>query len=157
MSGATTPATPARARMALCMLLAAAGNPAHAARMYQWVDPQTGTVQLAGQPPPWLTRGEPGPRVRVFEHGRVIDDTAYAPRPPATPSAAAAPGTVTPPAPDQDIASRNPVPAPADRSRARVEEFKALLEAWDREQAARASQAHPAPAAPSAVPAPPPH
>ncbi|MEJ2760850.1 MAG: hypothetical protein P8126_04760 [Gammaproteobacteria bacterium] len=43
--------------------------------MYQWVDPATGITQLSGKPPPWYRSGEGGPRVFVFEHGRVIDDT----------------------------------------------------------------------------------
>lgn len=46
------------------------------ARMYQWVSPDTGTTQLSGKPPSWYRSGRPGPRVFVFEHGRIIDDTA---------------------------------------------------------------------------------
>ena len=46
-----------------------------AARMYQWVDPQTGTTQLSGKPPPWYRSGDRGPRVYVFDNGKVIDDT----------------------------------------------------------------------------------
>ena len=45
------------------------------ARMYQWVDPDTHTTQLSGKPPYWYRNGEPGPRVVVFENGKVIDDT----------------------------------------------------------------------------------
>jgi hypothetical protein len=45
------------------------------ARMYQWVDPDTGTSQLSGKPPHWYRSDTPGPRVIVFENGRVIDDT----------------------------------------------------------------------------------
>jgi hypothetical protein len=45
------------------------------ARMYQWNDPVTGTTQLSGSPPAWYRSGEDGPRVYVFERGRVIDDT----------------------------------------------------------------------------------
>lgn len=48
------------------------------ARMYQWVDPETGTTQLSGTPPHWYRNGEPGPRVYVFDGGRVIDNTAIA-------------------------------------------------------------------------------
>jgi hypothetical protein len=44
--------------------------------MYQWVDPDTGTTQLSGTPPHWYRSGEPGPRVYVFDAGRVIDNTA---------------------------------------------------------------------------------
>lgn len=46
-----------------------------AARMYQWVDPSTGITQLSGKPPPWYRSGVGGPRVFVFEQGRIIDDT----------------------------------------------------------------------------------
>lgn len=45
------------------------------ARMYQWTDPDTGTTQLSGKPPHWYRSGVSGPRVIVFENGRVIDDT----------------------------------------------------------------------------------
>lgn len=45
------------------------------ARMYQWIDPDTGTSQLSGKPPQWYRSGIPGPRVIVYENGRVIDDT----------------------------------------------------------------------------------
>lgn len=141
-------------RAALCAVLCAAGTPVHPAPMYQWVDPQTGTVQLAGQPPPWFRRGEPGPRVRVFEHGKVIDDTAYAPAP--TTPAPLAPASAAESAAPTGSGAMHALPA-ADPAPAQVEEFKALLEAWDREQAGRALQARPAPGTPSAVAAPPPH
>jgi hypothetical protein len=45
------------------------------ARMYQWIDPDTGTTQLSGKPPAWYRSAENGPRVIVFEKGRVVDDT----------------------------------------------------------------------------------
>lgn len=45
------------------------------ARMYQWIDPDTGTSQLSGKPPHWYRSDIPGPRVIVYENGRVIDDT----------------------------------------------------------------------------------
>ena len=45
------------------------------ARMYQWQDPDTGTTQLSGKPPSWYRSGRIGPRVFVFENGRIIDDT----------------------------------------------------------------------------------
>ena len=45
------------------------------AEMYQWDDPETGTTQLSGKPPAWYRGVENGPRVFVFHHGRVIDDT----------------------------------------------------------------------------------
>jgi len=54
----------------LLVLSGAAG-----ARMYQWVDPQSGATQLSGKPPMWYRSGKEGPRVFVFERNRVIDDT----------------------------------------------------------------------------------
>ena len=51
--------------------------PAHA-RMYQWVDASSGNVRLSGEPPSWYRNGEHGPRVLVFEDGRLVDDTAIA-------------------------------------------------------------------------------
>lgn len=45
------------------------------ARMYQWVDPDTGTTQLSGKPPSWYRSGEPGPRIIVYDNGRIVDDT----------------------------------------------------------------------------------
>ena len=44
------------------------------ARMYQWVDPESGTTQLSGKPPAWYRSGG-GPRVFVFENGEIVDDT----------------------------------------------------------------------------------
>lgn len=49
--------------------------PAHA-RMYQWVDSDSGNTRLSGEPPEWYRSGEFGPRVLVFENGRLVDDTA---------------------------------------------------------------------------------
>ncbi len=46
------------------------------ARMYQWVEPDTGTTQLSGKPPAWYRSDAGGPRVLVFEKGRLIDDTS---------------------------------------------------------------------------------
>ena len=45
------------------------------ARMYQWKDPETGTTQLSGKPPAWYRSDEGGPRIIVFDKGRIIDDT----------------------------------------------------------------------------------
>ena len=45
------------------------------ARMYQWTDSDTGTTQLSGKPPGWYRTQHPGPRIFVFENGRIIDDT----------------------------------------------------------------------------------
>lgn len=46
------------------------------ARMYQWVEPDTGTTQLSGKPPSWYRSSDEGPRVLVFEKGRLVDDTS---------------------------------------------------------------------------------
>ena len=45
------------------------------ARMYQWVDQESGTTQLSGKPPSWYRSGQPGPRIFVFESGQLVDDT----------------------------------------------------------------------------------
>ena len=45
------------------------------ARMYQWVEPDVETTQLSGKPPVWYRSAEGGPRIFVFENGRLIDDT----------------------------------------------------------------------------------
>lgn len=65
-----------KAALLAAMLLGIA-SPA-AARMYQWVNPETGSVQLSGTPPSWYRSDQPGPRVRVFSNGRLIDDTSLA-------------------------------------------------------------------------------
>ena len=46
------------------------------ARMYQWVEADTGTTQLSGKPPVWYRSASSGPRIFVFDNGRLIDDTA---------------------------------------------------------------------------------
>jgi hypothetical protein len=46
------------------------------ARMYQWSHPASGIVQLSGAPPAWYRSTAQGPRVLVFDNGRLIDDTA---------------------------------------------------------------------------------
>ncbi len=46
------------------------------ARMYQWINPSSGNTQLSGTPPTWYRGPQGGPRVLVFERGKVIDDTA---------------------------------------------------------------------------------
>ena len=58
----------------LLVLLLVFSSPA-GARMYQWVDPESGSTQLSGKPPMWYRGTENGPRVFVFENSRVIDDT----------------------------------------------------------------------------------
>lgn len=59
--------------LSLCIFLCF--NTTALARMYQWVEPDTHTTQLSGKPPTWYRSAEEGPRVFVFENGRVIDDT----------------------------------------------------------------------------------
>jgi hypothetical protein len=46
--------------------------------MYQWVNPSTGNTQLSGSPPAWYRTRAGGPRVLVFEDGKLIDDSAVA-------------------------------------------------------------------------------
>ena len=46
------------------------------ARMYQWINPASGRTQLSGKPPAWYRGKTGGPRVFVFENGRLIGDTA---------------------------------------------------------------------------------
>lgn len=53
------------------MLLSTAAS----ARMYQWQDPHSKSVQFSGVPPAWYRSLEGGPRVRVYEGGRLVDDT----------------------------------------------------------------------------------
>lgn len=62
-------------RRLIFLALLLASLPAQA-RMYQWTDPETGTTQLSGKPPAWYRGTDSGPRVIVFEKGRVIDDTS---------------------------------------------------------------------------------
>lgn len=67
-------------RIACTLLVAFAASMTGArdvqARMYQWLDPSSGTVQLSGEPPGWYRDGGGGPRVRVFDNGNLVDDTA---------------------------------------------------------------------------------
>ncbi len=151
----------AKTHSSLCLVavgLLVTNSAAHAAKMYQWIDPTTGTVQLAGAAPPWYRSAMRGPRVRVYEQGKVIDDTAYAapdsPLDSALPSTPQAPGPAHPasaPVAGEDRQSGAPAALPTS-SASRSEEFKALLEAWDREQARQEL-----PAAAASTPAPPTH
>lgn len=45
------------------------------ARMYQWQDPASKSVQFSGVPPVWYRSPEGGPRVRVYDGGKLVDDT----------------------------------------------------------------------------------
>jgi hypothetical protein len=48
-------------------------------RLYQWTNPVSGTTQMSGKPPAWYrSQDETGPRVFVFESGKLIDDTSIA-------------------------------------------------------------------------------
>lgn len=46
------------------------------ADMFQWTSPESGKVQLSGEPPAWYRAARTGPRVLVFDNGRLVDDTA---------------------------------------------------------------------------------
>jgi hypothetical protein len=46
------------------------------ARMYQWQDPHTKSVQFSGVPPAWYRSSGGGPRVRVYDGGKLVDDTS---------------------------------------------------------------------------------
>ena len=48
------------------------------ARMYQWTNPASGTVQMSGSPPAWYRGAQAGPRVLVFDDGELVDDTGIA-------------------------------------------------------------------------------
>jgi hypothetical protein len=138
-------------RIAVVGAVLCASNPA-TARMYQWVDPVTGSVQLSGAPPAWYRSEVGGPRVVVIERGRTIDDTARTVEParrdalreaafgeaaPTAPAAPKSPPAAQPPPQAEPPSTASTTPPKTTQ----LEEFKALLEAWDREQAAAAVQA----------------
>jgi len=50
--------------------------PLSQARMYQWVNAESGSTQLSGKPPSWYRGAGQGPRVIVLEKGKIVDDTA---------------------------------------------------------------------------------
>ncbi len=67
-----------RNRRYLCLfvvLISVLILPASHARMYQWEQPQSGVIQLSGVAPAWYRSVNPGPRVLVFDNGRLVDDT----------------------------------------------------------------------------------
>lgn len=142
----------------LCALLLAVSGPA-TARMYQWVDAQTGTVQLSGSPPSWYRGAQPGPRVFVFDDGRLVDDTGQAlPAERAAllrASAFGEPASTVPILQAPVLSAEPPLPAPVastpppaeDSTSRQIAEFKALLEAYDhaQESAAQEQLAAPAP------------
>jgi len=143
-----------RALCATLLLLVACSA---SARMYQWVDPRSGTVQLSGSPPAWYRGTQTGPRVFVFENGRLVDDTARAVEPAqaatlradAFGSTAPAAATLSPHSPLRAPMFEAPAQAPAaavppaveDSTSAQIAEFKALLESYDQTQAAAAREA----------------
>ena len=59
----------------LLLLLLLVVSTAAGARMYQWQDPDSRSVQFAGMPPAWYRSPEGGPRVRVYDGGKLVDDT----------------------------------------------------------------------------------
>lgn len=61
-------------RLSLVLMLVFSQN--ISARMYQWTEADTGSTQLSGKPPMWYRSASSGPRVFVFDNGRLIDDTA---------------------------------------------------------------------------------
>lgn len=62
-------------RYALLLLLLLPMLNQAATRMYQWTDPDSGRTHLSGNPPAWYRSDENGPRVFVFDNGRLVDDT----------------------------------------------------------------------------------
>ncbi len=58
--------------LALCVVISGSVY----ARMYQWTESDSGTTHLSGKPPVWYRGSGDGPRVYVFDNGRLIDDTA---------------------------------------------------------------------------------
>ena len=61
----------------LLILLLLLVSTAAGARMYQWQDPTSKSMQFSGVPPAWYRSPGAGqlPRVRVFEGGTLVDDT----------------------------------------------------------------------------------
>ncbi len=145
---------------ACAWLLAASAAVAGAdgARMYEWRQPGTGTVQLSGTAPSWYRGTVPGPRVRVHARGRVVDDTAWevpdderaALRAAAlgntssvplvedaNPASLPEPGAAVPAPPP----STNPEPASIGADD--LAHYKAVVEAWDRAERERAEGKRP--------------
>lgn len=149
-------------RITVALLLAFALCAGAQARMYQWVNPANGRVQLAGQPPGWYRGADVGPRVLVFENGTLVDDTALpvgeAQRQELRAAAfggaadaadgavpdgaasvlpdtveAAADDSLAPAAERADPDIATPPSATAD-SAAKAAELKALIDAWDERQ-----------------------
>jgi len=138
---------------ALCSLALLLASATVSARMYQWVDARSGTVQLSGAPPAWYRGSQPGPRVFVFENGRLVDDTAREVEPAqAAALRASAFGQTVPAA--AHLSPHSPLRAPMfeapavaspdgqeDSTSAQIAEFRALLETYEQTQAAAAHHA----------------
>lgn len=62
----------------LCFLLMVLAAGAASARMYVWQSPETGSLQASGTPPSWYRSERGGPRIQVFNDGKMLDDTAIA-------------------------------------------------------------------------------
>ncbi len=62
-------------RLLFLLLLLTSTAAATAARMYQWQDADSKSIQFSGVPPAWYRGPDGGPRVRVYEGGKLIDDT----------------------------------------------------------------------------------
>lgn len=149
----------------LLLVAACAALPAQA-RMYQWVNPQTGRTQMSGKPPAWYRSDKPGPRVFVFENGRLIDDTAravgieeraalrataFAETPPAAGPQTAAPGgepatrETAETKPGASVLERGfgeadtaGATAPAEPPDATIARLKSIIDAWEQQQTAEA-------------------
>lgn len=59
----------------LLLLLLLLVSTSAGARMYQWQDPHSKSIQFSGVPPAWYRSPGAGPRVRVYEGGQLVDDT----------------------------------------------------------------------------------
>ena len=57
--------------------LAAVSSVSEAARLYQWTNPRTGVPELSGTAPGWYRSDADGPTIRVYEGGRLVDDTRF--------------------------------------------------------------------------------
>ncbi|MGH2668201.1 MAG: hypothetical protein ACREXX_14135 [Gammaproteobacteria bacterium] len=137
------------------------------ARMYQWVDPDTGTTQWSGRPPAWYRGSQRGPRVLVFDGGRLIDDTArrvpdaerdvlrtqaFALEPEAPTPTADAPAAGADAEPSSPIEAAGPKAAPVEGPKAgaevslpgvdqaTIERLKAIIGEWDRRQTQEAKR-----------------
>jgi hypothetical protein len=160
-----------KSRLPILLLLVSTciALPAHA-RMYQWVNPQTGRTQMSGKPPAWYRSDKPGPRVFVFENGRLVDDTAravgleeraalrataFAPGPdsgrPETAAAGGAPaatgGAATEAEAGASVLERGfgeadtaSTAAPAEPPDATIARLKSIIDAWEQQQTVEAKR-----------------